>query len=187
MDNNLLVAGEQERWGLEIALTKKGHESGPKKPDILVETFDPHTGSFSDLIFCEAKRPVMEGQSGYENLLNQIASTARQKKTTTMNEHVFACTIHGPWVSFFMFYDDVVSRSQSGLNPICPDLNKEELENTYGAHPYYDEENELLGCEFNLLDKKSERFAHVCFIHMSSLSGPIDPLYFSSDEEAGEE
>ena len=36
---NLLVSGEQEKWPLENAKTKKGHETGPYIPDLIVEGF----------------------------------------------------------------------------------------------------------------------------------------------------
>ena len=102
IQENLLVSGEQERWRLVQGVTKKGNETGPLKPDILVQSYDQSSGSFSDLIFCEVKR---SSEVGYQKVPDQLSEAAGQHITNACNEHVFACYILGSKVSFFKYYD----------------------------------------------------------------------------------
>lgn len=175
VDFGLLVSGEQERWDILIERTEKGRETGLNKPDLLVEFYDSHLDTFSDLIFCEVKRK--EPKETYEKLLDQISQSSHQNKTSINNEHVFACVMYGTRVSFFMMYDlEQPDPHYKDLVPMYPPaMKKKQLEDDMGAIVHVQEDGTIFGCEFDLLDEKCQPFVHACFIEMSRYTGPIDP------------
>lgn len=181
-DYCLLVSGEQERWSMELCLSEKGRETGLNKPDLLVEIFNPVDDTFSDLIFCEVKRK--DPRETYKKLLDQISECAAQKKTSHINEHVFACVMYGTRASFFMAYDlEQPEPNYNSLVPLYPkDMEKRVLEDDMGAI-VHEEDGEIFACEFDLLDVRCQPFMHACFIEMSRSSGPIDPEDDESDQD----
>lgn len=168
---NLLVAGEQERWRLVQGVTKKGMETGALKPDILVQSYDPSSGSFSDLIFCEIKR---SSEDKYQQVLNQLSEAADQSITNECNVHVFACYIHGSKVSFFKHYSvDAFGIVYKNLQAIA--------DTTYNSEAIaeccrWSDKNEFIGFEVDMLDPKWFGFVQQSFLAMSCKSGPIDPI-----------
>lgn len=171
IQENLLVSGEQERWRLVQGMTKKGKETGPLKPDILVQSYDQSLRSFSDLIFCEVKR---SSEDEYQQVLDQLSEAAGQHFTNECNEHVFACYIHGSKVSFFKHYGvDAFGVGYKNLQPIADKIYKPEA---MAECWRWSDKEELIGFEVDMLDPKWYRFVHQSFLEMSCKSGPIDPI-----------